>query len=115
MRSKEVAEAIDIVKYFIEKGFYMLMIKFNNDRLKTNTRLKTATDTVLSYIEELEKSAQDLQEDGYTDSDCKWKIKIRDKIKEYKNLLKTCNKKEDIERIKGLNERILVLEEIIGE
>lgn len=40
---------------------------------------------------------------------------IRNKIEEYQNLLTTCNKKEDIERIKGLNERILILKEILGE
>lgn len=35
------------------------------------------------------------------------------KIEEYKNMLKTCNKVKDIDRIKAINERILELEELI--
>ena len=40
--------------------------------------------------------------------------KIKDKIEEYKNMLKTCNKVKDIDRIKAINERILELEELLG-
>lgn len=39
--------------------------------------------------------------------------KIKDKIEEYKNMLKTCNKAKDIDRIKAINERILELQELI--
>ena len=39
--------------------------------------------------------------------------KIKDKIEEYKNMLKTCNKAKDIDRIKAINERILELEELL--
>ncbi len=39
--------------------------------------------------------------------------KIKDKIEEYKNMLKTCNKVKDIDRIKAINERILELEELL--
>lgn len=39
--------------------------------------------------------------------------KIKDKIEEYKNILKTCNKAKDIDRIKAINERILELEELL--
>ena len=35
------------------------------------------------------------------------------KIEEYKNMLKTCNKVKDIDRIKAINERILELEELL--
>lgn len=41
------------------------------------------------------------------------KQKIKDKIEEYKNMLKTCNKAKDIDRIKAINERILELEELL--
>lgn len=41
------------------------------------------------------------------------KQKIKDKIEEYKNMLKTCNKAKDIDRIKAINERILELQELI--
>lgn len=39
--------------------------------------------------------------------------KIKDKIEEYKNMLKTCNKAKYIDRIKAINERILELEELL--
>lgn len=40
--------------------------------------------------------------------------KVKDKIEEYKNMLKTCNKAEDIDRIKAINERVLELQELLG-
>lgn len=39
--------------------------------------------------------------------------KVKDKIEEYKNMLKTCNKAKDIDRIKAINERILDLQELL--
>ena len=39
--------------------------------------------------------------------------KVKDKIEEYKNMLKTSNKAKDIDRIKAINERILKLEELL--
>ena len=39
--------------------------------------------------------------------------KVKDKIEEYKNMLKTYNKAKDIDRIKAINERILELEELL--
>lgn len=39
--------------------------------------------------------------------------KVKDKIEEYKNILKTCNKAKDIDRIKAINEIILELQELL--
>ena len=39
--------------------------------------------------------------------------KVKDKIEEYKNMLKTCNKAQDIDRIKAINERVLELQELL--
>lgn len=39
--------------------------------------------------------------------------KVKDKIKKYKNMLKTCNKAKDIDRIKAISERILELQELL--
>lgn len=39
--------------------------------------------------------------------------KVKYKIEEYKNMLKTCNKAKDIDRIKAINERILELQELL--
>lgn len=41
------------------------------------------------------------------------KQKVKDKIEEYKNMLKTCNKAKDIDRIKAINERISELQELL--
>lgn len=41
------------------------------------------------------------------------KSKIKDKIDEYKNILKKCNNKKDLNRIKSLNERILAYKELL--
>ena len=41
------------------------------------------------------------------------KQKIKDKIEEYKNILKTCNETKDVDRIKAINERVLELEELL--
>lgn len=39
--------------------------------------------------------------------------KVKDKIEEYKNMLNTCNKAKDTDRIKAINERILELQELL--
>ena len=41
------------------------------------------------------------------------KKKVKYKIEEYKNMLKTCNKAQDIDRIKAINERVLELQELL--
>lgn len=41
------------------------------------------------------------------------KQKVKDKIEEYKNILETCNKSKDVDRIKAINERVLELEELL--
>lgn len=50
---------------------------------------------------------------GFKDGEESYIKKVKDKIKEYKNMLKTCNKVKDIDRIKAINERILELEELL--
>lgn len=71
--------------------------------------------------EELKKSkityekVRDIQEKNRNIVDNKYIPKqiVKDKIEEYKNMLKTCNKAKDIDRIKAINERILELEELL--
>lgn len=71
--------------------------------------------------EELKKSkityekVRDIQEKNKNIVDNEYIPKqiIKDKIEKYKNMLKTCNKVKDIDRIKAINERILELEELI--
>ena len=41
------------------------------------------------------------------------KNKIREKLEEYNNILMSCNKFSDIDRIKAINERVLELKELL--
>ena len=41
--------------------------------------------------------------------------KVKDNIEKYKNMLKTCNKAQDIDRIKAINQRVLELQELLEE
>lgn len=82
--------------------------KENEELREDRDKFKKALGKRITYCNELEK---DLFENC-----SKYVIpiqKIKDKIKEYKNMLKTCNKVKDIDRIKAINERILELEELL--
>ena len=72
---------------------------------------------VLKENEELNKkilSNTGIYQLGFKDGEESYIKKVKDKIKEYKNMLKTCNKAKDVDRIKAINERILELEELLG-
>ena len=82
--------------------------KENEELKEDRDKFKKALGKRITYCNELEK---DLFENC-----SKYVIpiqKIKDKIEEYKNMLKTCNKVKDIDRIKAINERILELEELL--
>ena len=88
---------------------------------------------MLNLIEKLQKENEELKEENEYNKilldmnnnftidkktgNYKWNVieiqKVKDKIEEYKNMLKTCNKAKDIDRIKAINERILELQELI--
>lgn len=76
---------------------------------------------VIRLVEELQKENEELkrlhiQDNKHLDFIMEHSIpvqKVKDKIEEYKNMLKTCNKKKDIDRIKVINERILELQELL--
>ena len=82
--------------------------KENEELKEDRDKFKKALGKRITYCNELEK---DLFENC-----SKYVIpiqKIKDKIEEYKNMLKTCNKVKDIDRIKAINERILELQELL--
>ena len=54
---KSLDKDIEILKEFKEKGFASLMIKYNKDRIQTNTMVKTAIENVLSELETYKKIA----------------------------------------------------------
>lgn len=85
-----------------------------------------AIDTVLKLIKKLQKENEEWQRAYQEEKDKQFDFinkissndsipvqKVKDKIEEYKNMLKTCNKVKDIDRIKAINERILELEELL--
>ena len=83
-----------------------------------------AIDTVLKLIKKLQKENELAKKQVEYDKThiCTPQIiklnyipiqKVKDKIEEYKNMLKTCNKVKDIDRIKAINERIIVLQELL--
>ena len=79
--------------------------------------------TILNLIEKLQKENEELKEKirehtllispYYVKENFIPVQKVEDKIKKYKNMLKTCNKAKDIDRIKAINERILELQELL--
>ena len=82
--------------------------KENEELREDRDKFKKALGKRITYCNELEK---DLFENC-----SKYVIpiqKIKDKIEEYKKMLKTCNKVKDIDRIKAINERILELQELL--
>ena len=54
-----------------------------------------------------------IENEKIVDTQFIYKQKVKDKIEEYKNMLKTCNKAKDIDRIKAINERISELQELL--
>ena len=83
-----------------------------------------AIDTVLKLIKKLQKENEELKNQEATQRKINELLvqrysnsisvqTVKDKIEEYKNMLKTCNKAKDIDRIKAINERILELEELL--
>ena len=113
--SEEEKKAIANFKYWIdtntEKGVCYLpdyicakVLNLIEKTLKENEHLHKEINRRIKLKIENEK---------IVDTQFIYKQKIKDKIEEYKNMLKTCNKAKDIDRIKAINERILELQELI--
>ena len=81
---------------------------------KENEELKVYNNSITSQLEQM--TTEKFKEGWIHQSELKDFIpvqKVKDKIEEYKNMLKTCNKVKDIDRIKAINERILELQELL--
>ena len=106
----------------------LITTKFNND-YSIDNKDKEAIEHILSDYKRVLKENEELKKliahkNAYTKmlekdlfENCSNYVisrqKIKDKIEEYKNILKTCNKAKDIDRIKAINERVLELKELI--
>ena len=111
--NKEIVELARMLEHILSD--YKKVLKINEVLLKENEEIKEDRDKFkkalgkrITYCNELEK---DLFENcsNYVIP----KQIVKDKIEEYKNMLKTCNKAKDIDRIKAINERILELQELL--
>lgn len=86
--------------------------------LKENEQLRTEVNSLKEENEELEEINNELEAEK-NEAIRRYNFetipiqKVKDKIEEYKNILKTCNKAQDINRIKAINERVLELQELL--
>lgn len=91
-----------------------IFIKLIEKLQKENEELKLYNNSITSQLEQM--PTEKFKNGWFHQSEFKDSIpvqKVKDKIEEYKNMLKTCNKVKDIDRIKAINERILELQELL--
>ena len=114
-------------KKAVERFKRLYLKDFNNEKITNEDRLSYIECALISnLIEKLQKENEEWQRAYQEEKDKQFDFinkissndlipvqKAKDKIEEYKNMLKTCNKAKDIDRIKAINERILELEEIL--
>lgn len=96
---------IDLIRRIVDN--YKRVLK-ENEELKNAVNIvnKEKSDWIRAYQEEKDKQFELLRSSIPVKE-------VKDEIEEYKNMLKTCNKAKDIDRIKAINERILELQELI--
>ena len=93
----------------IEGGNGHLVYNENHFKLqKENEKLKNKLLDTLEGKKVIEEETPQYIKENYI-----LKEKVKDKIEEYKNMLKTCNKAQDVDRIKAINERVLELQELL--
>ena len=115
--NKDIDSAILIVEKFI-LGNYILRGGRKNIVKDSLRYILSDYKRVLKENEELEEINNELEAEKneairrYNFETIPIK-KVKDKIEEYKNMLKTCNKAQDIDRIKAINERVLELQELL--
>ena len=114
-------------KKAVERFKRLYLKDFNNEKITNEDRLSYIECVLISnLIEKLQKENEEWQRAYQEEKDKQFDFinkissndlipvqKVKDKIEEYKNILKTCNKAKDIDRIKAINERILELEELL--
>lgn len=115
--NKDKDSAILIVEKFILENY---ILRGGRTNIVKNSLRYILSDykRVLKENEHLHKEINrriklKIENEKIVDTQFIYKQKVKDKIEEYKNMLKTCNKAKDIDRIKAINERILELQELI--
>lgn len=110
----------ELLRTFKREGIENFVItrkKYVDVILSDYKRVLEINEVLLKENEELKNDYENLSNSVVVKNYCiKNSIpiqKVKDKIEEYKNMLKTCNKVKDIDRIKAINERILELQELL--
>ncbi len=98
LRKSAVASIVENQQYYILNKQIEKYKECIEKLQKENKELKNFTSSI--FNENIEKDFVPVQ-------------KIKDKIKEYKKMLLSCNRFSDVDRIKAINERILELEELL--
>lgn len=108
------------IRFEVNSNYYKAVSKLLSDykrALKENERLQKENEELGKFITE---GIEIKTNSPYKDDSLEFLRnnfipvqKVKDKIEEYKNMLKTCNKAKDIDRIKAINERILELQELL--
>ena len=80
--------------------------------IEENKKLKKKIERLQKENKKYKKDYMVLQ--AFYSKDYIRKYRIENKIKEYEDMLKTLNKKSDIDRIKAINERIIGYKELLG-
>ena len=98
------------IRFEVNSNYYEAVSKLLSDY----KRVLEINEVLLKENEELKKfHIQDNKHLDFIMQHCIPVQKVKDKIEEYKKMLKTCNKAKDIDRIKAINDRILELQELL--
>lgn len=115
------------IEKFIEKcNKYDESVEIKGVSVGEEYRILTTVCKALNHIEKLQKENEELKNQEATQRKINELLvqrysnsislqKVKDKIEKYKNMLKTCNKAQDIDRIKAINQRVLGLQELLEE
>lgn len=115
------------IEKFIEKCYkYDESVEIKGISVGEEYRMLNTVCKALNLINKLQKENEELKNQEATQRKINELLvqrysnsislqKVKDKIEKYKNMLKTCNKAQDIDRIKAINQRVLGLQELLEE
>lgn len=115
------------IEKFIEKCYkYDESVEIKGISVGEEYRMLNTVCKALNLINKLQKENEELKNQEATQRKINELLvqrysnsislqKVKDKIEKYKNMLKTCNKAQDIDRIKAINQRVLELQELLEE
>ena len=125
MKENSIKEDINYLNSMVKE--YKQFGNLYNEEYEDEDRIYQALEHILSDYKRVLKENEGLRKSNkiyalqgsnikleiYIKDNYLSKQKVKDRIEEYKNMLKTCNKAKDIDRIKAINERISELQELL--